>query len=484
MREVDELRALLKTGSLRSVGEGDIVLLEERFRGLLPDVLTEEDAHLLTSFFVFKCTGRRLVGADEERFNDLVTIDSMMGGEFLPSLVSRLWRMSKYVKFGGGRLSSEQLRQTILGIIFDYRVKLDETDLKILKLKAQNVSITKADIANRAGLSYLRVHERIKRLEERCRLGELSRVDYSKIGLTHLVALVEGEAFVESPYLLSQHELWSGKLYTLFSIAVPNRAVGWVEREFRSRFSYLWMWIVDQFEASVSFGFYDTNLKDWNIDWGSWSLHLGFLLTKNKDATSKEKGKRKGETPVRREGGKAGRGVTSDDLKLIDALGGRFDTPVRVLGERLGYSVGSAARAKRSLFERGILQRVLRVEHIGLTESILLIIESNTETLESFVTAAKKLPRAWIYWMRPLEDSRGPQALACWLETPSGTIGPLRRTLHRRLSPLAEYRIFLRSKQLGSTFRLLEAFDRQSETWMWSPEMLKIRVEKDLTLGS
>jgi hypothetical protein len=286
--------------------------------------------------------------------------------------------------------------------------------------------------------------------------------------------MVEGEAYIESPYFLSRQELLGGEVYTIFSIAIPPRAVNQVRKDLEKRFPKLWLWKVYRFEGSISFGFYDIDKGDWNIDWDSWSLYLSNVLSKGWDKVIPQKKKKETEPLYIDEK----RSVTTEELKLIVELLERADKPTLELSKKLEYDMRAAEKIKNTLFEEGVLIPFLSIEHIGLNENILFIIESDTNTLNAFVAAVRELPKAWIYWMNSLKEQDAP-ALACWLEAPPGSITPLERIIRQTLRTLADYKLCFRSSSEGSQAPLLELFDPQTKTWKWSPEMLKIHRKED-----
>jgi len=467
--ELERIREFLGCEPLRMVENPEGLSPEELFQLFLPDIVPESERRLLTGFFRYKYRGETVPGEDEDRFSDLVRADAVMGEELLPSIVSKLRQLSKYMKFSGEVLTSEQFRQTLQDMVYDYRVRLDSRDLKILNMMRENVLTSIKSIADRLGWSYTTTHRRVKRLEERCRLGVFPRLNYSRIGLTHLLVLTEGEAHVESPYLLSRHELLGGDMYNLFSIVVPPRAVNKVCNDFERKLPRVWTWIVEGFEGVITFDFYDVDREDWSIDWNSWSLFLSHVLSKGWDKVIPPEGA--GEPSPLPETPSGGEDITKRDLEFIDVLLHRFDVTTKDLSLMLGYGERTTARDRRSLIERGIIQPCLSIDHIGLNENILLIVESDAETLNSFAVAIRRLPKAWIYRMRTLD---GESALACWLEAPPGSITPLERAVRRTLRPLARYKIFFRSNQEGSGAPLIELYDLQSRAWKWSPKMLKI----------
>ncbi|MEM3587048.1 MAG: hypothetical protein QXO71_06990 [Candidatus Jordarchaeaceae archaeon] len=66
---------------------------------------------------------------------DLVRADAIMGEEFIPSVVSTLKQLDRYMRLGGvSGLTSEQLRQILQDMVYDFRVRLDVWDLKILDM--------------------------------------------------------------------------------------------------------------------------------------------------------------------------------------------------------------------------------------------------------------------------------------------------------------------------------------------------------------
>lgn len=477
MSEIVKIKEFLKSEPLEKVANPDSLPVEGLFHLFLPGILSEEDKQLLTEFFVYRYKGEK--GLEEgagEKFRDLMIVDSIMGGEFLPLVVSKLRQMNKYKRLSGEILTSEQFRQTLFNIVYDYRVRLDAKDLMILNAMCDDLFISIADIQKQTNMSYKTALYRKKELEERCRLRVGTRLDYSKIGLSNLVVIVEGEAYVESPYLLSRQELLGVDSYTLFSIAVPSGAVSQVHKDFGKRFSKLWIWEVDGFEGSNSFGFYDADKEDWSIDWDSWSLYLSNVLNKGWDKVIPQK-KKIEEPNSLPEPPKKRKRITTEDLKLIVEMLERADKPTLELSKKLEYDMRTAEKTKNSLFEGGILLPFLSIEHIGLSESILFIVESDMNTLNAFVVAVRELPKAWIYWMKSLKGDN-PPALACWLETPPGSITPLERVVRQNLRTLADYKLCFRSKQEGSNYPLPKLFDPQTETWKWNPEMLRIYLKE------
>lgn len=473
MSEIVKIREFLKNEPLKMVENPDNLSLEELFHLFLPNIVSEEDKQLLTEFFIYKYKGgKRKEDRAGERFQDLMIVDSIMGGEFLSLIVSKLRQMDKYKRLSGEALTQEQFRQTLLNMVYDYRVRLDAKDLMILNAMCEDLFISIADIHKQTSMSYKTTLYRKKTLEDRCRLRVGTRLNYSKIGLSNIVVVVEGDVYVESPYLLSRQELLGVDLYTLFSLALPPRAVNQVHKDFEKRFSKLWLWEICGFEGSISFGFYDAEKGDWNIDWDSWSLYLSNVLSKGWDKVILQKKKIEPDALSEKR-----RGVTAEELKFIVELFERADKPTLELSKKLEYDMRAAERTKNRLFEEGVLIPFLSIEHIGLNENILFIVESDTNTLNAFVAAVRELPKAWIYWMRSLKGE-APPALACWLEAPPGSITPLERVVRQTLRTLADYKLCFRRSSEGSQAPLLKLFDSQTETWKWGSEMLKIHLKE------
>jgi len=470
LNEIGKIGEFLGAEPLKPVENPEDISLGEQFQLFIPDILTEKDKQLLTEFFIYKYKvykyGRKeLREEDEKRLNDLVTADAVMGGELLPFLVSKLRQISKYKKRSGRSLTSEQFRRVIRNIVFDYRVRLDAVDLKILNTINKSTYVSISRIAEQTNISRTTVHYHKQKLEKKCRLKMFLRPNYSKIGLAHLLVMVEGEAHVESPYLLSRHELWGRWLYTLFSLAVPSAAINRLEKIFERHFPRVWMWRVKRFENYFSFSGYDVDTGDWNIDWDSWALYLSEVLSEGWDQVLPE--------DARRDVYESPRGVVAyKELRFIAKLLENPDISSRDLGRELGYSAVHASRIRKSLIRRGILQPVLNIDHIGLTENILFIVESEPSTLNAFSQAVKELPKTWVLWMES-PDLRS--FLACWLELPPGSLIPFERVVRETLRPLAKYEILFRSEHEGSQFPLLELLRTKTKTVKWNPKLLKIK---------
>ncbi|MEX2706586.1 MAG: hypothetical protein Q6352_015240 [Candidatus Freyrarchaeum guaymaensis] len=448
MCEIDRVKQFLKSDPLRRVEESGCSSLEELFQLFLPGILPEKEKHLLTEFFVYKYTGKSVAEGDEDRFSDLERIDAVMGGVFLPSIVSKLKKIDEYMRsyadVSGYALTSEEFWQLLSDMLDDHVVRLDVKDLKILDAMSRGV-LKKREIGKQTGIEYRTVFNRIKRLEARCGLRVVSLADYARMGLTHMVVLVEGEADFESVYPFSRYELGFGE-FTLFSIGVPPRRIREVMGDFESRFSRTWFWSVDRFESVSSFGNYDTDTGEWSVDWNAWSLYLDNVLSRGWDAAIPPEAEGGGSLPSYGTEREERESVTVDDLSFISVLLEDFDMSSEELGERCGCSASKAAMVKNKLLRMGIIRPYFRVERIGLSERILFIVESDVDTLYSFVAAIKELPRALIYWTEPLVPgmgSEGSPALACWLETPPGSFFPFERVVRLRLRPLAEYMLFL-----------------------------------------
>ncbi|MFB0561165.1 MAG: winged helix-turn-helix transcriptional regulator [Candidatus Lokiarchaeia archaeon] len=475
MSEIGKIKKFLKAEPLKTVKNPDSLSSEEIFQLFLPDILPENEKDLLTMFFVYKYKGKRIERKDDERLSDLIKADYIMDGTLLSETISTLTHINRYKKRGGEKLTAEQFRQTIFNMINDYSVKLDEKDLKILNAITQDMFITLREVSSQTSISYRTVQHHKKKLEERCLLEVTSRLDYSKIGLTNLVIMVEGDANVECPYLLSRHELWGGAPHTVFSIAVPPRAIKDIQKVFAKHFTRIWMWNIERFLANNSFVFYDTSKYDWNINWSSWSLYLSDVLSKGWNTIIPQElapflteETSHGDMPP----------LTEFDLRFIETLLYKLDTPLEELSHKFNSSVGGVARTKKNFLDSEILVPLLRIENIGLNESILLIVESDLNILKSFVIAIKELPRAWIYLMHSLEHNPQP-FLACWLEVPTGGFTPFERSVRQTLRSLAKYKLFFRSKHEGSTILTLhKLYNPETQTYEWNPEMLKINLRE------
>ncbi|MGQ9719986.1 MAG: AsnC family transcriptional regulator [Candidatus Jordarchaeum sp.] len=122
-------------------------------------------------------------GVDGDRFGELVRIDGIMGGGFLSSIVLLLRQLSRYMRFSGEVLSSEQFSQILQDMVYDYRVRLDGKDLRILNRLREDLFVTLNEVADDTGLSFTTVQRRRKILEDRCRFGVYARLDYSRMGV-------------------------------------------------------------------------------------------------------------------------------------------------------------------------------------------------------------------------------------------------------------------------------------------------------------
>lgn len=472
MREFDKIREFLGSEPLKIVENPESLSLEEMFRLFLPDSIPEGELgkQTLLEFLIreYKGETKKYKGETEEArnmFQDLVLINDIMGEEFLPSLISTFRELDKYMRVSGEVLTPDEFINTVQNMVYSYRVRLDAKDLRILNVLKDNLFLAVDQLARTVNMGYTTVFRHKKKLD-RCRLRVYARLNYSKIGLSNLLVLVEGHAYVESPYLLSRHELLGGDPFTIFSIAIPHIALRQVREELAKKFPGVWIWRTHAFESVLSFDFYDVDVKDWNINWDYWAHTLNSMLSKGWDQVIPQKMGKPPSSPEISEK----EVITERDLKLIEALMENFEAPIRELSEQVKYGHIAVAKDKARLLERGILEPHLSIDHIGLNEHILLIIESDMDTLYSFVVAIRRLPKAWIYWMRSL---RGESYLACWLEVPPGSITPLERVIRWTLRPLARYKLFFRSLQEGSGYPLLKLFDPQTQTWKMDFEILK-----------
>jgi len=465
--ELERIREVMGFEPLRTVENPEDLPPGDAFRLFLPDIVPEGELELLTSFFLHRYHGEKPVSVNEDRFTDLERADAVMGGELLPSIVSRLRHLEKYTKLSGEKLTPELFRHIIQDMVYDHRVKLHPKDLRILNTLRKKPLTSVRSLSKLLGWSYTTTHRRVKRLRERCRLGVYPRLNYPRIGLTHLLILTEGEAHVESPYLLSRHELLGGDTYTLLSVAVPPRAVDRVFSSLEKRLPGVWTWTVEAFESVLTLDSYDPERGEWSINWDSWALTLYHALSRGWDQVIPQEDEYT-PTPTAPGGG----AISERDLKLIAALLEGFTETTRRLSRDVGLAERTTSRQRKTLTERGIIKPCLSIDHIGLNENIILIAESDFDTLSSLIVAVKRLPKAWIYRMR---TTGGDGALACWLEAPPGSITPLERTIRRTLRPLARYRIFFRSNQEGSGTPPIDLYDPDTGTWEWNPTMLRIK---------
>jgi hypothetical protein len=413
MSEIEKMVKFLGCEPIKTVENPESLSLEELFQLFLSDIITERDKLLLTEFFIYK--RERLKVEDEDRFQDLVIMDEIMGGKLLPSIISELRRLNKYMKFSDGTLTSEEFRNMLHDMVYDHRVRLDTKDLKILNVLRDNVFITIDNLAEKSNLSFTTTIRHKKRLERRCRLGMFPQLVYSKIWLSNLLVLVEGEAHIESPYLPSRHELLGGShLYTFFSVVVPHRALKQVRQEFEQNFSGVWTWRMYGFQSFLSFDFYDPVERDWNMDWASWSIYLNSILRNGLDKAVPQEEEIRGSPTLSMPPEKV-KGLTAKNIKLIDLFLKKYNNTMQDLGKGAGCDVRTVYKARKKFFSSGILQPCPNMEHIGLDEHLLLIVESDLDNLYSLTFALRRLPKVWIYWARSL---KGTNSLACLLETP------------------------------------------------------------------
>lgn len=207
------------------------------------------------------------------------------------------------------------------------------------------------------------------------------------------------------------------------------------------------------------------------IDWTSWFIYLSSILRNGLGKAVPQEEEIRGPPTLSMPPEKV-KGLTAKDIELIDLFLKKFNNTMQDLGKDTGCDIRTVSKARKKLLSSGIFQSCLNVEHIGLNEHLLLIVESDLDNLYSITFALKRLPKVWIYWTK---SPKGNSSLACLLETPSGSITSLQRVLRQSLRHLADYKLFFVYNLEESGLNLQELFDPQTKTWRVEPEILQVK---------
>ena len=418
----------------------------------LLDTLDKESKKLLSAFFQEKKIRSSM--PHDHRVAEMLELDARMGGALTQTLTEHLLTLKAYLQ--GRPVKLEHLTFILRNIASSYEVKLTSTDLKLISYYASHPEATPSEAA---------ANLKVAPSWERRRRGELVRknvisfpavVNPARLGLRKVVVLVDEpqtsgkEVNVSlAKWLTAEHLLWGGPPFLLQVYTVP---AGWAWLPIRE-LNPVRAWLVRSTAYGLNTASYEPGLG-WKLNVEAWGVYFKELLAEGWEVPSESSWRR-----VEHEGTPLP--LEAWEVKAAALLAADTRMRLEALAEAIGKSLAAAHQCKQKLLADA-LTPILNLNHVGLSESLLLILEELDVSFQAVEAALRELPKIWVY---KVEDFRGSEELLCWLELPSGLTHKLTRVLEEVLAPVAKYSLYFRGYHLGSSLPSPSLYNGKKKSW-------------------
>ncbi len=319
--------------------------------------------------------------------------NQITGGDFIRKMFSRLESISRF---------RSQIDLSEYETIADSltlkpkRVKLDETDLKILDLMSKDPLASVSQIAQKIGLSLPTVQKTVRDLEARGNAWPFLIVDTNRFGVTGFLLMLKtrtglapevAEELWKVPYCGRVYRTY-GRMDLLAYFNIPSGNETFIH-EFASQLKraevvddFLWYGITD-YHYSFNPRYYSSELGEWNVYWDEWGLWLkeylstrawrGALIGQDEKPTNIVK-------------------MNKIDLQLINILRMNPRTSFSDVGSRIGVSGAYVGQRVRRLLNLNVVQPRITSYRIGLDDAVWAVLDCDRDTTRALVAAFNELP--------------------------------------------------------------------------------------------
>ncbi|MHA1753975.1 MAG: hypothetical protein ACTSYR_00425, partial [Candidatus Odinarchaeia archaeon] len=267
-------------------------------------------------------------------------------------------------------------------------MRIKEKDIFIINEYQKKPDFSIRKLSRSIGVTKDSIFRRVKKLKKEIGLHYDYWLDFSKIGLKRMLILIQTNyeklknAFMSlvNPYILKTFLCLGGEnLYLLAEYAIPSR--------FSMRnvlgLAKSWNWHLEQYQFytfetgyKFSFHYYDTNFKEWNVNWLYWGLIIKDVLIKQKilDVYPFYNRWISDSTHIKLT-------ISKGDLLFLSKFLNEFNSPAYLISKKLGISLMDFYYKKKKMVNQRVLKKFLKVtpEKLNLTEKLIVIIKTSDE---------------------------------------------------------------------------------------------------------
>ena len=306
-------------------------------------------------------------------------------------------------------------------------VRLNDKELKILRMLPSDPRVSITAIAQRIGHTLPTTRRIVEELNEKVNLWFSVLVDVRSIGLSEYFALLrvspgKEEQVInliwEVPYCTRIHKVY-GPMNVIVHFVIPFMTQEYLHRYCTQlrRFNLVEDFAICRVQRpyyNFNLRYYDTEKDGWDVRWDEWGLWLreflyerGWYYVLYEEATKKEEPR----IPVK---------IDKLDLQIINQLVLDSRQPFTEIGRKLGVTGVYVSQKTHKLINQGIVKLITGSYRIGLDEATLLVIDCDSDVAKALSVALNELPM-W-QGMAITGDIEG---LIAMIFVPTGDIGQL-----------------------------------------------------------
>ncbi|MHA1605877.1 MAG: winged helix-turn-helix transcriptional regulator [Candidatus Freyarchaeota archaeon] len=358
------------------------------------------------------------------------------------------------------QLEPDRLWGVIKSLLRGFCIKLNSSDIKILRALHLNPLLTLEGICSATRLSWGTVQKRYNKLTKGNAYRVIAVPNYEKLGLVPvLVITTDNERKIYSKYLteVQKSNGWFNSS-RLWEMLIPKSKV---EECKRVIFRYLRNSLIFEktfIANNVNFAYYDAKNKSWKINWLRWELELE-RKEKIKEPTSREK-----QTGKKRK-------IKKTDLGILFHLTENLRREQREIAIKLNTSESKVSLCKKVLLDEGYFTPITQLtERGGLTENLLIIYDGE---IKEIPTAFLKLPQVTIHSL--INHNHRAKQTAIQIKLPPGSKTRIKKILERKYPNIQFSDYTINATRFPES--ILEMFDEKNQRWKWTPLSLKIYHE-------
>jgi len=413
--------------------------------------------------------------------------ESIVGNDFIKEVFSRVNSIGRFRPY----LNDQEYQTVIETLALKPRVvRLDDKELRIMRILASNPRVSMTTIAQKIGATLPTTRRMFEELNRKTNMWFSVSVDVDQIGLSEYLTLLKVHPGKEG---LVTDILWDIPYCTrIYKVHGPMNLFVRYNIPF-SREDYLHRCLhqlhrpslaedhaackVQESYYNINLRYYDVESGGWDVHWDEWGLWLREFLF------GKEWYRVLYEEAIRSEKPKLHSKIDKLDLQIINQLVLDCRLPFTEIGRRLGITGVYVSQKVHRLVNQGTVVPIMGSYRIGLDEVVFIVIDCDSDVVRALSVALNELPM-WQGWA-VTGDIEG---LIAMIFVPTGDVEQLFHVIDRDLIKTGAVRkcwLHFTGKWV-SRRRLLEwlpieLFSKSGE-WIFEGERYLEEVKKRLEL--
>ncbi|MEA2071215.1 MAG: winged helix-turn-helix transcriptional regulator [Asgard group archaeon] len=334
--------------------------------------------------------------------------DRVTDGMFLALILDRLEPLAEDHK---EKITIEEFNRQCRLSILNYKPKIDEIDLKILKALSKDPTLVIKELTEETGHSYAAVYRHYQKLKEKLGLRILTRVNWRKLGIQPLYLLTQNPKDYERFENYEKYRdgqatfLWGKKHYLrLYYVDQSTREdiIQEFEKQRKEQQTLNLLELTSPPQIKWTFDLYDKKEQRWKID---------FVKTYRFLKNTKEQQLVLDELFQYTYPPEEVYQLTPLETNIIDDLVGNYNLTQKELAEHLGMHAQNLSTIKLKLLEDDVIYPHFEIRNFLPMGSLLWCSSENIPIFEILIPLLQKLPFTNISPVRNVTDPEKKQIL-------------------------------------------------------------------------